>query len=180
MDKNKLIELRKRLLALGVAGGMLFVTSGCDSTNDNEVSKREVIETEYSQVSKYYDYAIKDGEPVKKYKAENIYLLYDKNNYEVSEFIYFGKGIVFDLFSYIELYDLESEEMLFYHDGLGTSYNSGYYHHIMSNNYQVCLTDAENYVEGHIKKDSYTLEEIRELEPIIADSLKIINEAKSK
>ena len=44
----------------------------------------------------------------------------------------------------------------------------------------VCLTEVSDYVEGHASKEYYSFDEIRALEPQIAESLKIINSAKAK
>ena len=51
---------------------------------------------------------------------------------------------------------------------------------LIKNNYQVCLTEVSDYVEGHTGKEYYSLDEIKELEPQIAEGLKIINSAKVK
>ena len=70
--------------------------------------------------------------------------------------------------------------MIFYSDGINTMYNKEYYKYLIENNYQVCLTEVSDYVEGHISKEYYSLDEIKELEPQIVESLKIINFAKVK
>ncbi len=176
MDKNKLIEAKKKLLALGLVGMMLGVT-GCTSLDENGVPKRVKISSYYSNVEDYYKYAIQDGKAVKLYNSSNIYLLFNKETYEVSEFIY--RDYV-TWFGGVELYDLESEEMLVYGDGINTEYNEDYYKYILNNNYQVCLNEVSDYVEGHDSKEYYSLGEIRKLEPQIAKSLKIINKAKVK
>ena len=49
---------------------------------------------------------------------------------------------------------------------------------LIRNNYHVCLSNVNDYVEGQPAKEYFTLDEIRELEPKILESLKIINEAK--
>lgn len=177
MDKNKLIEIKKRLLALGLAGVMLG-TAGCASNKDeNEVPEHVSISSEYSNVDDYYKYVIQNGETVKLYNSANVYLLFDKETYDVSEYIYRDHVT---WFGGVELYDLKSEEMLVYGDGINTTYNKEYYKYIIDNNYQVCLTEVSDYVEGHTDKDYYSLDEIRELEPQIAENLKIINSAKVK
>lgn len=176
MDKNKLIEIKRRLLALGLAGVMLG-TAGCTSNKDeNGVPKHCSISSEYSNIDNYYKYAMQNGEAVKLYKAENIYLLFDKETYDAEEYI-------FDTVLWIyggQLYDLESEEMLVYSSGIGLAYNKEYYNYLKDNNYEVCLKDVSDYVEGHVGKEYYSLDEIRELEHRIAESLKIINSAKVK
>ena len=180
MNKNKLIEIKKRLLALGLVGVMLG-TAGCTSNKDeNGVPKRVSISSEYSNVDDYYKYVMQNGEAVKLYNSANVYLLFNKETYEVSEYIYYKRNILGGLGSHVELYDLQNENMIVYSDGISTTYNEEYYKYIIENNYQVCLTEVSDYVEGHTGKDYYSLDEIRELEPQIAESLKIINSAKVK
>lgn len=177
MDKNKLIEIKKRLLALGLAGVMLG-TVGCTSNKDeNGVPTHDSISSEYSNVDDYYKYVMQSGEAVKLYNSANVYLLFDKETYEVSEYIYRDHVTCF---GGVELYDLESEEMLVYSDGIKCVCNGEYYKYIIENNYQVCLTEVSDYVEGHASKEYYSLDEIKELEPQIAEGLKIINSAKVK
>lgn len=180
MDKNKLIEIKKRLLALGLAGVMLG-TAGCTSNKDeNGVPKHVTISSEYSNVDDYYKYVMQNGEAVKLYNSANVYLLFNKETYEVSEYIFYKKNILGGLGCHVELYDLQNENMIVYSDGISTTYNEEYYKYIIENNYQVCLTEVSDYVEGHTGKDYYSLDEIRELEPQIAESLKIINSVKVK
>ena len=135
------------------------------------------IPTQYSNVENYYKFKVINEEAVKYYDSKNVYLLYDKETYAISEFIYADKT-VYDLgfpTTGIELYDLSTEEMLVYDNGLGTYYNLEYYNSIRENNYQVCLTDVGDYIEDEIAQEYYSLEEIRALEPQIAEGLKIIN-----
>lgn len=180
MDKNKLIEIKKRLLALGLAGVMLG-TAGCTSNKDeNGVPKRVSISSEYSNVDDYYKYVMQNGEAVKLYNSANVYLLFNKETYEVSEYIFYKKNILCGLGCHVKLYDLLNENMIVYSDGISTTYNEEYYKYIIENNYQVCLIEVSDYVEGHTGKEYYSLDEIRELEPQIAESLKIINSVKVK
>jgi len=135
------------------------------------------IPTQYSNVESYYKFKVINEEAVKYYDSKNVYILYDKETYAISEFIYADKT-VYDLgfpTTGIELYDLSTEEMLVYDNGLGTYYNLEYYNSIRENNYQVCLSDIGDYIEGEIAQEYYSLEEIRNLEPKIAEGLKIIN-----
>lgn len=180
MDKNKLIEIKKRLLALGLAGVMIG-TAGCTSNKDeNGIPKHVSISSEYSNIDDYYKYVMQNGEAVKLYNSANVYLLFNKETYEVSEYIYYRRNILGGLGSHVELYDLPNENMIVYSDGISTTYNEEYYKYLMENNYQVCLTEASDYVERHTGKEYYSLDEIKELEPQIAESLKIINSAKVK
>ena len=180
MDKNKLIEIKKRLLTLGLAGVMIG-TTGCTSNKDEKgVPKNVSISSEYSNVDDYYKYVMQNGEAVKLYNSANVYLLFNKETYEVSEYIYYRRNVLGGLGSHVELYDLPNENMIVYSDGISTTYNEEYYKYLIENNYQVCLTEASDYIEGHTGKEYYSLDEIKELEPQIAESLKIINSAKVK
>ena len=178
MDKDKLIVIKKRLLALGLSSIMLG-TVGCTNNkrSDNGMPSRVAISEEIYNIEKYYKYIMKNGEAVKEYNSQNVYLLFNKETYEVKEYIFTNKVTVF---GGAELYDLVTEEMLAYSDGVATIINKDYYKYLVDNNYQVCLTEVGDYVEGHSTKEYYTLAEIKELEPTIKESLKIINKAKTK
>lgn len=175
MDKKKLLKSKKKLLALSLVGVMIG-TTGCASDKNSEPSRMTISE-EYNNIEDYYKYVIQNGEAVKLYNSQNVYLLYNKETFEVNEYIFnnqltwFGGG---------ELYDLESEELLVYSNGLSRIYNEEFYNYLLENNYQVCLNSISDYVEGHISKDYYSLDEIKELEPLIEQNLKIINKAKVK
>lgn len=175
MDKYKLIQMKKRLIALSMAG-VILGTVGCSRSKTGE-PEIDSIPDEYSNVEDYYKYVVKNGKAIKLYNSQNVYLLYDKETYEVSEYIYRTEVT---WFGGAELYDLESEEMLAYGNGIDTPYNKEYCEYIVENNYQVCLSEVSDYVEEHSSKDYYSLDEIRKLEPQIRESLKIINEAKGK
>lgn len=180
MVKDKLQEIKKELLALGLVG-VMFGTTGCVSNLDHSgIPKRISISSEYSNVEDYYKYVVQDGEVVKLYNSSNVYLLYDKETYDVSEYLYYATKVVGGLGNYIELYDLTSEEMLYFSSGISTTYNSDFYSYILDNNYQVCLADLSDYVEGYDIKDYYSLDEIKELEPLIKENLKKINAVKTK
>lgn len=177
MDKYKLIQTKKRLIALGLAGVMLG-TAGCTSSkNENGEPSRVSISQEHSNVEDYYKYVMQNGEAVKLYNSQNVYLLYNKETYEVNEYI-FQNQVTW--FGGAELYDLETEEMLAYGNGITTTYNKEFYRYLIENNYQVCLNEVSDYVEGHVAKEYYSLDEIKELEPQIEESLRIINKAKVK
>ena len=180
MNKNKLIEIKKRLIALGLASSMLGITGCANNKNEDEIPKLVSIPSEYSNVDNYYKYVIQNNEAIKLYNSQNLYLLFNKDTYEISEYIYYKNNILGGLGSHVELYDLSNESLLVYCDGINKPYNDEYYNYIIENNYQVHLNKVSDYVEGHNNKEYYSIDEIRELEPQIAKSLKIINSAKTK
>ena len=172
MDKEKLKEIKKELLALGIVSIMI----GFGYNNSKEVKNNIKVPSKYSKIDNYYKYQIIDNKNTKLYNSKNIYLFFDKETFLVSEFIYNGATY----FKGIALYDLESEEMLSYGDNLITNYNLEYFHSLLENSYQVSLNNIGNYIEGYIPKDYYTLDEIKELEIIIKEKLKNINSFKIK
>lgn len=174
MKNIKITSIKKSLLSLSLAGVML-VTTGCIKRDEKGIPLRYPIGSEYNEVENYYTYGVRNNEATKLYKAENVYILFNKENYEVEEYIYHVNWL-----GGVELYDLESEEMLVYSSGIATVYNEDYYNYIRENNYQVSLREVSNSVEGVEIKEYYSLDEIKELEPEILNALKIINELKNK
>lgn len=177
MNKNKLKALKERILALGLSG-IILVTTGCiSSENENKEPKRISIDKEYSSIEENYKYIDENGNEIKVYNSQNVYLLFDYETYEVKEYIFKSPT------SWIggsELYDLVTEEMLAYGNGISNAYNEEYFEYLKANNYKVCLTEISTYVKGHISKEYYSLEEIKSLEPLIIENLKQINANKLK
>lgn len=179
MDKEELRKIKKRLIALGILGVMLG-TSGCQKVDENGVPLRTKIPDNYNSYSKYVDVVVRDGQVKRICKAENICLFYDKESFEVNEYIYdYAFKLLGEQFGG-DLYDLETEELIFHNDGLGHSYNEKYLLYLVDNNYIVSLEKISNYIERLEPKEYYTLEEIKELEPQILESLKIIIDSKTK
>ena len=86
MNKKELSKLKRSLLALGMAG-VILGTSGCGDNDDNEITREEV-PSEYYNFDKYCKYVIKDGEALQLYNSQNIMLFYNKETYDVKEYIY--------------------------------------------------------------------------------------------
>lgn len=166
MDKYKLIQMKKRLLALGLISAT-YATIYC--TNDeNKEPMVTSISAEYSNIEDYYKYDIRNGKKVKVYNSQNVYLFYNNETYEVNEYIF--KGQVFWIFGG-ELYDLETEKMLTYNNGIGISYNIEFFKYLIKTHYPVCLKDINNYIVDHDNQEYYSFDEIKELELQIKDIL---------
>lgn len=156
----------------------MFGTTGC--ANKDKEPSRSTIPSEYSHPEEFYKYAVVDGQAIKLYDSSSIYLLYDKETYEVDEYLFKNQ------FTFLgdeyggELYDLENEELLAYSNGIASSYNKEYYNYLMENNYLVILSNLSDYVDDCNIEEYYSLEEIRELEPQIAQGLKLINKESLK
>lgn len=119
MNKKELSKLKGSLLALGMAG-VILGTSGCGDNGDNEITREEV-PSEYYNFDKYCKYVIKDGEALQLYNSQNIMLFYNKETYDVKEYIYNREEKFLGTAS--ELYNLVTEEMLEYSDGIAIGYN---------------------------------------------------------
>lgn len=175
MDKDELIKMKKSLLAIGMAGVMLG-SSGCSTHIDGQNSFKKIPQ-DHSRVNDYKKEIVRDGNVVTVYKAENVLILYDKETYELEEYLYCDTNhFGFE----IELYNLESEEMLVWSNGISTTYNRDYYNYLKENNYQIFISNAFCYVEDCEIKEYYSLEEIKNLEIQILDRLKNIHNVKYK
>lgn len=179
MNIIELKNLKKRLLALGMSGVMIG-SSGCSLKDENGIPKKNDIPSNYSNIEDYYKYAVKNGKAEKLYNGKNVYLLYNKENYDVEEYLYNVDYKIGGLIQEVEVYDLESEEMLVYNDSITRTYNEEYYNYIRENNYQICLDDINDYIENYDKKEFYNIKEIKELEPQIKEGLMKINGVKEK
>ena len=179
MNKKSLKQLRTKLIALSLSGLTLSLT-GCASLEDG-LEEMVIIDIpdDYSNIKDYYKYSTIDGKNTKEYKAQNIYLLCNKKTQDVRECIYATKKIFGPLQS-VELYDLNTEDILVYGNGIGSTLNQDYYDYLMENTYQICYQDISNYIEGVEPKDYYTLKEIKELEPIIINKINTIKKKSLK
>ena len=84
MDKYRLTNMKKNLLSLGVLSTACFM-SGCGS--DDVIPEITPVPERYSNIEDYYEFPIQDGEAVQYYNSDNVYLLYDKESYNVTEYI---------------------------------------------------------------------------------------------
>ncbi len=187
MDKDVLkailTETKRRLVAVGLAGVMIGTTScslAKENNTDNVLPERNAISTEYSNINNYYINGVYNNQEVKLYNSKNAYILFDKETYEAKEYIYYGKMVFGGLGYHVEVYDLVSEELLAYSDGIDKKINNDYYKYLVENNYQVCLAEVNKYLNDKTAKDYYSLEEIRALEPEIAESLKTMYAVKTR
>lgn len=179
MTKEELKKMKKKLIALGILGVMIG-TSGCKNVDENGIPIRQSIPSKYNLYNKYVQDVVRDGKADKLCKTKNVCLFYDKETLEVKEYIYDYSFKLFDETYGGDFYDIETEELIFHNDGFGNDYNKQYFLYLIDNNYVISLSDLSNYIEEINVKEYYTLEEIRELEPKILESLKIIINSKTK
>ena len=173
--KEELTALRNKIVALGLAGAVIGAGAVyAHNSNNDKVPECKPISDDYSNFDEYYKVIVQNNEAVKVYKAENVYILYDKETLEPHEYIF---DYVLDDKYGGQLYDLETEEMLVYNGGITGTFakNEDYYNYLVGNTYQVCLANSGDFIEGYSSEEYYSLEEIRELEPQILEGVKIVN-----
>lgn len=179
MNKEKLIKIRKRLLALGLAGIMIGM-GGCSDEINAKETLRVPIPEEFSHPEDFYKYAIVNNKAQKLYNSSNVYLAFNKETYEVEEYLFSTQFTLLEMNFGLELYSLEDEELLAYGNGITEPYNGDYFDSIVENNYTICLNESSDYIEGYEVKEYYSLDEIKELETQILKGLKLINQEKTK
>ena len=170
-NKNKLTKLLKRGIVLVALTSSVTLLSGCteDKTPSNWPSEYSYIDQSYNYFDEYHKTIIKDGVPVNVYIGENISLTIDKTTYEVKEYIYSESLIIG------KIYDINTGYLLVDANILEIEGRDNW-EKISQNKYIINFVDIADYVEGETLKEYYTLEEIKELEPKIVESLKLIEE----
>ena len=172
-SKNK-----KRILALSLAG-MMFVSSGCTTGKKDKKSVPDSVAIGHP-ISRYCIDGVEEGKVTRFYNTNNVYLLFNKETYDVTELLYASTPNGFIWNDEQEVYELESGEMFAYTSGVGYNCNFNDYTSLLESNYLVRLTELSAYVEGESVGEFCSLSKIRELEPKIVKSLKIINRSKIK
>ncbi len=139
--------------------------------DENGVPLHPEIKQDSEQFDQYRRFVIKDGKPTRVFKTDNVVLFVSKDFQEVLEFVFDRKqGNLDERW----LYELDSEKLIYYDDHYEFHPNVEYYNYLKANYYSVLLSQLDGYIENTPVKNSYTLEEIKELEPAIIDSLKKI------
>lgn len=175
-NETKIKNIIKRGIALTAATFTLVSLSACSKKQnpENWPNEFKYINQEENQFYKYSKIIIRNGEPTNVFKGENISLTIDKETYEVVEYIY-TKGTLS-----AQIYDLNTGYMVVDITAFDTgSYSKENWEIIKNDNYIIDFADIGDYVEGEKTKDYYTIDEIRELEPKIIESLKLLEEYNS-
>ena len=175
MENKTKRSLKQKALALGLAGSLLFL-GGCNNTGDNNF-RLDTVPSRYNHFSHYYKTVIRDGEAVKVYKAENTFVVFDKETLEPTKYVFKKDDSYRDEY---ELYDLSTGKMLMYAEeaGLilpGTIYNYYYYRDIIKGSYEVCLGNIGDFIEGEEQKEYYSEAEIDAFIPQVLDAIKKIH-----
>lgn len=173
---SKLNDLRKRGISLLTAAFTVVSLSGCAEVPEDYPEEFYHIEQEANHFDDFYKTVIRDGEPVTVYKGENISLVIDKETFEVKEYIYHNTALT------AQIYDLSTGYLIVDASIVSHKADADYknYEKIIYDNYIVEFVNISDYIEDAELKEWYSIEEIKDLEPRIIESLKIINEYESK
>jgi len=170
--------MKKRLLSLALAVSMISSMSGCKK-QDNSLKPNEDFLDHYKT---YKQIDINGEQVVQKYKGNNIVIAINKETNEVNEYLYYAgdaknylyqevenAAALFKLGFIVELYDLETGELLYFSSEKETDYNIGYSNleKIKEDNDLYNLFDLYDY--GIEYKEWYTLEEVREIAQVIVN-----------
>lgn len=180
LNEQKIKKVLRAGIVLSTAAFSVVCFSGCNKEQEqvpsDYPSEFAYVDQENNDYGRYYTTIIRDGEPVKAYHKENIAIIIDKDTFEFKEYLYV-EGIVS-----AQIYDLETGYLICEANASTDNLSSvkkdyENLNKLLDNSYEVYFANLEAYDVGEENiKDFYTLEEIRELEPKIIESVKIILE----
>lgn len=178
VNEEKFKKVLKAGIALTSATFVLVSFTRCSKQSTpipvDYPSGYEYINQENNKFEELYTTVIREGKPVKAYNKENISITINKDTFEVKEYIY-DEGVIS-----AQIYDLETKyliaEVSLSDNVISAKKDMINWEIISENTYIVDFKNLEAYIEGETSKNFYTLEEIRELEPKIVESVKLILE----
>ena len=173
INDKKIKDIFKRGIALSTMVFTLSTISGCTTETPSDYPNEFIyISQEFNEFNEYSKSIIKEGIPTTAYKGENLAVAINKETYEVKEYI-FREGSISG-----EIYDLNTGYLIVDVFILTTPNDASIKNNrvILDNNYVVEFRNINDYIEGHNLQEYYTLEEIKNLEPHIIESVKKINE----
>ena len=173
---SKFNDLRKRGISLLTAAFTVVSLSGCVKVPEDYPQEFSYIEQDANHFDDFNKTVIRDGEPVTVYKGENISLVINKETFDVKECIYHNTAIT------AQIYDLSTGYLIVDASIVSHKGDADYknYEKLIEDSYIVEFVNISDYLEDEELKEWYTLDEIKELEPKVIDSLKIVNEYESK
>jgi len=173
---SKLNDLRKRGISLLTAAFTVVSLSGCATVPEDYPEEYYYIDQVTNEFDNFTKTIIRNGEPVTVYSGKNIALAFDKETFDVKEYIYKQSslsGQIYDLSTGYVLVDV-------YKFSFASRTDEKNYNKLKEENYIVEFVNISDYIEDAELKEWYSLEEIKELESRVLESLKIINEYESK
>jgi hypothetical protein len=171
-------KITQKLLALELVLTTIAF-AGCSNKKDKPVSELVNIPHEYYNTEGSYHFIKKSNLIDKVYHSENVYIFINKEDYRTSRYLLCKEDVLGGLVSKIGIYDLVSELLLVYTDGLGTSFNMEHYRDLLQDDYVVPLNKIEDYIDVE-QKDSYTLEEINDISQELSQKFKEMYSSKTR
>mgnify|MGYP003308965279 CR=1 FL=1 len=173
---SKFNDLRKRGISLLTAAFTVVSLSGCVEVPEDYPEEYYYIGQESNHFVDFHKKVIRNGEAVTVYSGKNVFLAFDKETYDVKEYVYTYTTLT------AQIYDLSTGYLVVGANAFSSPYEDGVsnWNILEKENYLVFFKEISDYIEDEELKEWYSLDEIKELEPRIIESLKIINEYESK
>lgn len=131
-----------------------------------------------------------NGYPAQAYKADNVYLLIDKETKEVTEYLavttkgtsnnWFESIIMQESDDVHKIYEIPSGDLICYYYSEYNGKGLDYLNNLVENSYLVRLKDLELYVEDEALKEWYSIREIKAFEPEIVEAIEKIDIASKR
>lgn len=172
MAKSKLKEITKRGFSLVTAAFTVVTLSGCVEVPEDYPEEYYYIGQETNHFDDFNKTIIRNGEAVTVYSGKNIFVAVNKEAFDVKEYIYTYTSLT------AQIYDLSTEYLVVGANVFSSPYDSDVsnWDILNENNYLVFFKEISDYLEDEEVRDWYSIDEIKELEPRIIESLKLINE----
>lgn len=173
---SKFNDLRKRGMSLLTAAFTVVSLSGCVQVPEDYPEEFSYVEQDANHFDDFHKTVIRNGEPVTVYSGKNVFLAFDKETFDVKEYIYTYTTLT------AQIYDLSTGYLVVGANAFSSPYEDGVsnWNILEKENYLVFFKEISDYLEDEEVKEWYSLDDIKELEPRIIESLKIINEYESK
>lgn len=176
VNQEKIKKVLRNGMILTTSSLTLMSFSGCNRQiipNDYP-TEYEYINQENNEFDSFHKSIIRDGKVIKAYNKENISIAINKETFDIKEYIY-NEGVLSS-----DIYDLETGYLIvnisLKDDFVSIREDEKNWETISNNAYIVDFKNLEAYIEGEPSKDFYTIEEIKNLEPKIVESVKLILE----
>lgn len=166
INDKKIKDVLKRGIVLTAIVSTLVMCSGCIKETKCDDITCESYENDNSEA--YVKTAVIDGQLTTLYRGKNLALAINKETYEVKKYILHNEDVSKKIDNLKQGYIVAAGFIV----TSSSDYNVSSTKIILDDNYVVEFANINNYMEGHVLKEYYTLDEIEELEIIIVEYVK--------